>query len=1334
MFDSIRKYVLLFCLLFPAFSVFGIRNEAHMLFNTLKVEDGLPSNEIFKVIQDSVGFMWFATNSGFVRYDGYDMDVFRQNNLGELALPDNQLTSIVNAINDGFWISSYKGLIYYNSRNGSSELVDLGGPREIRCLFNQGDSILWAGSSQGLFKIDSENFSFQLFTTENSNLGSDIVRALHLDNNSNLWIGTFDGLNVLKLNGSMAHFNLKGTYKPELKNNLILDIKPYNGQNDSLFWIGTETGLVLFNSGTSHHTTYSIENTSIENEVVKCIFTNEAEQVYIGTDYGFYRINTSTGEVRSAFHDPFNNYSISNNVIWDIFEDNAGILWLSTSNGISKLKFNTNMFSFTPVFTSVNSKTIGTQVNDIYLDENNTTWLATKNGVIAKHNDGHEETFTANSPFSRKLVFNNINTISGDHLGRIWIGSAGGINVWDTKQRKMYTITANFNLNAGLRSNYISAFITPKDGSFWVTTWGGGMYKCKGDFSDPEKIIFNYVANFNTNLCSSNNKIWLQDANNIFSIDLNTEAIESKDELSTYIGGQHINTLLISKKGYLWIGTHNLIIRYNIHTGDISESKVITGSDGDVLNLLEDHKGQIWGTTLTSIFKFSDMTSLVEVYPKDGGIPLDNFLYESKALSREGMLFFGGNDGFISFYPDEIKKNTLKPNVVFTSIVVNNKDIKRLSELGSKNIDNTIAYANKLNLKYDQHSFTIRFSSLHFENSERNIYAYKLKGYDSEWLYTAGSENFASYSNLSTGNYQFLVKGTNNDGVWSDKILTLDILVNPPIWAGTIAVVFYLVILILLLFLLAATYRNKARWKEKIRTITLEKEKNEELTKSKQQFFTNTSHEFRTPLSLIFGPVQTLLANNKLNIHDQQLIQLISKNTKRLMSLVDQMLDLRRIETNTLTLSLEEADIIDICKKQFNLFIDLAAQQNIHFNFKSSVASVKATIDINKFDSILQNLLSNAFKFTSIEGLILLEISMKTADVIQLKVSDSGKGISADEQENIFKRFYQGEDHLAKTSGYGIGLNIVKEYCELMKGSVWFESLEGKGTSFFVEIPIEYIDDIVSERVDIDMKNNVQALKQIPNNRNLPVILFVDDNPDTLKFLELNFQNEFQVIAAGSGEHALSILKEQQVDLIISDVVMPEMDGVSFCRKVKQHPKYEAIPLILLTAKTMDSEKIEGIKAGADAYLTKPFDIELLQVQIQNLWSKSQKINDHMKRKLIVANREIGVESSDEKLLKEVITYINNHISFSEINLSEMCRTIGVSHSSLYRKVKAQTGMSLNELIRNVKLQKAAQLIKTGKLSIAEIIDETGFSNHSYFAKCFKKVYKISPREYGIEN
>ncbi len=1304
-------------------------------FSNLKVKDGLPVNEVFTISQDSTGLIWMGTNNGIVCYDGYEMKVFRQGDSKNSPLPGNQITSIVHDKNLGFWLGSYEGLVWFDTQTNTMKQVNLGQPREIRCLLLQGDSLLWAGSANGLICLKTHDGSYTIYNDQNSNLGSNIVRSLYVDSGHNLWIGTFNGLNRLSPDGKMDLLDLKGKYKPELKNNLVLEIQPYSANNDSLLWIGTETGLVLLDRISLKTSVYHSGNTGFGNEVVKCIYPLENGQLYFGTDFGFYFFDSRSGKFEVSLHDPFNNYSLTNNVVWDIFSDRAGLLWLATANGISRLNTHHDRFRFTPVIQKIGNEQIGNQVNDLYCDPDQTLWLATKSGVFALFTDGNNLSFSNDPNSKHPLVFNNINTIGGDYLGRIWIGSAGGINVWDTEQNKMYTITASFNLNRGLRSNYISAFISPEDGSFWVSTWGGGLYKAKGNFENVDEISFEYIADFNTNILSSGEAIWLENKNKVYRIDLSTLQINELKQLNEIVGKRNINSLLITSKGELWVGLTKQLLMWNTQSEKSEIFNIIQGEEDIINNLTEDHQGNIWGSTLTSIFCFSPSTSQTDFFPMSKGIPLDVFLEQSFSRSHSGEISFGGNDGFISFLPSEIKKNLFCPKTIITGIKINNKPIEKVNELKGKNrSDKLITYADKIVLKYNQNSVSFSFSALHFGDPGRNLYAYQLEGYDDNWNYTSGFRNLATYSNLPPDRYLFKVKGSNNEGVWFDNEASLILVVKPPFWASAWAIALYLVVFQLVITMLFITYRNKVRYKAEINAITLEKEKNEELVRAKQQFFTNISHEFRTPLNLIIGPVQTLLTKHQFNNDIRSMLQLVSKNSRRLLSLVNQLMDIRKIENQSLELNLQPISIRTFMHDQYELFSDMAVNQQVEFLIEQPSSDFTVISDPDKLESIVQNLLSNAFKFTPAKGRIELKLEFPGEELMRLSVSDSGSGIAPEDQPYVFNRYYQGNNAKQLNKGYGIGLNLVKEYCEILRGKIGFESQPGSGTVFYVELPVQTGNiiplNLKSQKLSVPIGKKT-TWSDLSSSHSMPSILIADDHYEMLQYLELNLAGKYHVLSVSNGKEAINILEKYKIDLIISDVMMPVLDGFMLCNKIKSNPKYSGIPIILLTAATLTDKQIEGFRSGADDYLVKPFNPDVLEARIESLLYRNRKVEEYIKQQLIVGNQEIKVESHDEKLLQETIQYINEHLSDPEINIDRMCKAIGVSHSSLYRKIKQQTGLSLNELIRQVKIKRAAHLLKNKKLTIAEIMDETGFTNHSYFAKCFRKEFGLSPREYA---
>ena len=1320
--------------------------QSSLIYSNITVKDGLLSDNVFSITQDSAGFIWFAMNTGLFRYDGYEVIPFKNNRSDTVNFSDNHLNDIINGSGNDLWAGGSTGLLHFDTSTGENSKIDLGGNREVRCLLLQGDSILWVGTAEGLFKLNILDESFELYNTQNSNLSSDIIRSLYLSNSDDLWVGTFNGLNKLLQGKVTKIYNFKKNYKPDLKNNLILDIKPYSVDCDSLLWIGSETGLVLFNTRNASYKLFNTQNTDILNEVVKCVHSKIPGEVYFGTDLGFYKYDVIKNEISSSFHDPFNQYSITNNVVNDIFEDNVGILWMATTNGVSKLNFSEKQFQFTPVYLQYEDQIVGTQVNDIYKDKDGSVWLATKHGVKVIKADGNTQEFTAESEPDKRIIFNNVSAISNDIMGRIWIGTAGGINVWDIEKQKMYTITANFKDDTGLRTNYISSFITPYDGSLWVTTWGGGIYKAEGDFSKIEDVSLRFVADFNSGVYSANKKIWIYEDRKIFAFDIMTNEIKTFDVLNEQIRDKRISSMHISKRGELWMGSYNELFKYQIESKKITRFQIHTGETKMLGNLVEDHNGNIWGTALTSIFKFDTRKNIFEIYPNNEGIALDHFFTNSNEVGEDGELFFGGDDGFVSFYADDIKKSEFKPNLLMTGLLVRGKDIHSLNEIGNKNkTSKQISFFDKIILDYNQNSFELQFSSLHFANPKRNIYAYKLEGFDNDWIYTTGDRNYASYTNIKPGDYTFILKGTNNDGVWKENQTLLGIVIKPPLWASPLFSVLYFVLLVLIIFALIHYYSTRSRMQNELRIIQLEKEHSENIAQTRQQFFTNISHEFRTPLSLIIGPAEKLAKNTNLDKTVKRLIQIIENNARRLLWLNNQFLDFRKLENNSLNLRISEFEIIEFTRKVYHLFSDKAEERRITYTFQTNIETLDVKMDLRKIETVLFNLLSNAFKFTPEGG----EIAIKVVrydngqdSSLGISVKDSGIGVSEEDQQKIFKRYFQAKEAIKMERGSGIGLTLVYEYIKMHQGNIVLKSELGKGAEFQVNLPlgINYpTHDLISAETIkneplLKSKKRIEIENQIIHSalRN-PSILLVEDDKEISEFIQISFKDKYLVDIASNGRIAAEMISQYIPDLVISDISMPVMDGLEFTKKFKNNPKTAHIPLILLTGQSDKEKQLEGLKSGADAYMIKPFEIDLLAVRIENLLKGHDKYVEYVKLKNITKPQNLQITSQDEKLLKKVVVCIENNISDSELTIEKICKETGVSHSTLYRKVKSLTGNNANELIKTVRVKRAEQLLCTKKYSVAEVMFETGFSNHSYFSKCFRKVYGMSPKEYMMK-
>ncbi len=1312
-----------------------------LFFSTLSIRDGLSSNIISAITQDKNDFIWIGTANGLSRYDGHRFITFKKEE--SHSLPANEISSLL-IDGDYLWVGTWKGLCKINTLTFEITRIDLGTHTVIRTLYKDRSNSIWIGTATGLIRYN--NSVQKEFNTLNSNLSHNTIRSIHEDTFGNLWIGTYDKLNKLRPGQNIfTTIDLKGNYRPSLKNNLICDIKP--ASSDSLLWIGTETGLCLLNIFTGNYSHYTEKNIGFSNEVIKNIYIGDEGNLWLGTDFGLNVFNPKTNLNQVLFHNPQLSYSIANNAIWQIKEDAGGVIWFVTSNGLSRLNKFRNYYKYHEVSHSLGGQTIGNQVKSVLISKKGITWLATLHGVIRiDPATGEKEIFHTQSPEKRRILLNNAYALEEDDYGRIWIGTAGGINIWDESLGKMHSITSN--PTNGLITNYIAKFTKGTDGSFWVSAWEGGLFKVTGNLKDISTIRFELVGDFGSEKnVSGGNAIWSINYNELFRIDLqsyrNTQ-VEAFDKVSNKRG---ITCLYFSRKGSLWAGTLNGLIEYKPQSDTAIFHPLITGDDITMASITEDPQGNIWGAAGGFIIKFSISDRHTEIFPMDKDIPLKSFFDGCYATTADGQIIFGGDNGYISISPDA-RAHLYEPKVHLTSLEINNKKISAEEHDIGGMLSHDIAFTQKITLTYAQRSIAVEFSALHYWQPFRNVYAYKLEGFDKQWNYVSGAENFAVYSNLSPGDYKLVIRGTNNYGVWSKDEAVLQVYVSPPLFLSPSFLILYGVLIVLIVYAGLRFYSTRLHWRNEVKIIRMEKGHAEEIALTKQQFFTNISHELRTPISLILPPIQQTLKRENLDEESRSLLKLAEKNSYRLLRVVNQILDFRKLEHNNLELKITAFDLVSFCSDLYTLFSDKATRNRIHFTFHPTVDTCRVWADTDKAETILYNLLSNAFKFTPPEGSLDFSLKMCSADKdfpkgsVEIYVKDTGIGISPEDQPKIFDRFYQAPQAKQIESGSGIGLTLVAEYTKLHHGKLKVESTLGKGSCFTVILPLGNIHFPV-DATEENMLLNLLATKTDNNNQedskayfyNLdsdkPLILIVEDNIDMIDFLRINLKNQYNLIMAENGEEALLKATSFFPEIIISDIMMPVMDGLTLCKKIKENPKTSHIGIILVTAKSLTSQKIEGIRMGADVYLTKPFEVELLEASIDHLLKRKQELSNYFNSEIITQpSLKNTKENVDDKFIRKVVNIIEANIANPALSVEMLSEEIGMSPTHLYRKLKSLTHFSAKEIIKKYRIKKASLLLKNKEGNISEIMYEVGFSNLSYFAKCFKTEFGLTPKEY----
>jgi len=1327
--NQINKSVFLILVLL----CFSVLSKGQIVqFERLDMSDGLSSSTVYCINQDQYGFIWVGTNNGLNIYNGIEFKHFFSEPGNTASLSGNVIVQVV-FDGDTAFVATSSGLCMMDVVTKKCTRINIGANEGVGTLFLDKESgILWIGTQAGLLKYTISTKQIKAFNSTNSNISHDIIRSIYNDSAGNLWVGTFDHLNKLPPNSHVfEQVYFPESNKQNIMNNLILSIAPYKPHNDSLLWVGMQTGLALYDRIRHKTIKFIDERHSLTNSVVKDIHSSSTGKVWLGTDLGLAELeNDKVKDVH--FHDPFKSSSLTNSVVWDIYEDNSGTLWFGTDNGMTVLPGNTERFSFYPMVFEASGVRSGYDIRSITEDKKQQLWMASQKGFI-QYNQGTKLLMSYNS---ESPLFSDVNHLLEDSEGRIWGATNGGISLYNPISNSLQNISATHREGNGLRSDYIYGFCKTSIGDIFVNT-SAGLHKV---IHKQGNISFEFLGKISIRGESKNYLI--AESFNSSLLQVNPETFETKEILvNPYKNkGEYFQSVLVdSTDNNIWIGYNKGLMRFNTDSDQHHFFEIQSDKRYPLFNLIKDDEGNIWATTYTEIIKFSPGTSEFEIYPASEGISVSRFISGSYSKCSNGDLLFGGQDGYIRFAPGAITKSAYNPPLRLTKLIIANEVITPATKIKDKSIlSNDISFTDEITLDYIDGSFAVEFSSLHYGSRGGVKYKYKLEGEDKDWQYIDTKNGRAGYSRLKSGSYVLRVKGTNNDGVWNEDEQTLKIKIKPPLWASTYFVSLYIVIIILIISFLMFNYRRKLQWKNQMEIVSIEKEHTETVAKNRQQFFTNVAHEFRTPLNLIIGPLEKLITNQSIDQEGKSLATIVERNARRLLWLNNQFLDLRKLENKTISMTIADFEMVGFLHKVYLLFTEQADSHGIRYTFNNEIEAVDVKMDLRKVETIVFNLLANAFKYTADNEEITFKISHEEKngdECVVISIKDTGPGISSDEQAKIFNRFYRTKDN--DKGGLGIGLNLVKEYTIMHHGEVHLISEKDKGAEFIVTLPINghypsgevNTEDELQPLLKSKALNGINKTSSVFSDQSYNVLL-VEDDKELADFLLLSLSKKYNVEVTSNGEEALASIANKIPDLVISDLSMPKMNGAELTKRLKSNVKTSHIPIIILTGQTEKECQMKALKEGANAYLLKPIEIDLLELRISNFLKRGEQLEEHIKVNELSKPKEIKVSSQDEKILEKVVRCIEKHISDPNLNIEKVCDECGFSHTFLYRKIKKLTGQTLNELIRTVRLKRAEQLFRTEKLSVTEVMHETGFSNHSYFAKCFKKVYNKTPKEY----
>lgn len=1342
----------------------GVWAQNHQYkFTTLAEKEGLSHNRVNTFFRDSNGYLWIGTFSGLNRFDSHSVRSFKNNPRDPSSIGENLVYQIAEDPHGRIWVNGdqayvpQKDAFYTDTDSLLSQYHIPGG--SIRDIKKDSEGHYWFLHDQlGLFEYNpgSQKTVHHQHQQEDPYTPSQgVITSLVADWKGNLWIIFQNGL-LEKLDARTKKVVLRNDFLVQKHKKVLWDYS-LTLDADGDLWLYPENnanGLFYYNSAANSFEHYHQNSTPLKlnTNIVRGIVQDNQGLIWVGTDHGGINlINKRNKTISYLLNDLEDKQSLSQNSITKLYKDHQGIIWIGTyKKGVCY--YHENMIHF-PVYKHFPSNAHSLPYDDVNRfveDKKGNLWIGTNGGGLI-YFDREKGTYKsylhqANNPNS--ISSNVIVSMLIDHQDKLWVGTYfGGLNCFDGTRFIRYLPDAGN--PSSISSDNVWELFEDSDKRLWIGTLGGldlfdrttqKFQHFLDSTHNPQSIPDNYISAIEED---HDKNIWVGTSTGVYVLEKQSgKVIQYKFDKNNpnSLSDNDILSIKEDARGLIWIGTQEGL---NLFDKNTKTFRVFREEDGlpnnTALMILEDNSHNLWISTPNGLSCLSISQDENEYYfrfknyDEEDGLQSRQFNENSALKTRSGELIFGGAQGFNIFRPENIGLNQYKPKVVITDFQVLNKSIKIGEVIGGREIEESIHTSKAISLKHKENVFSIEFAAINYIHPEKTVYKYMLEGFNKDWISANDKSSKVTYTNLDPGQYVFKVKAANNDGFWSDEAAELHITVLTPFWRTSYAFVLYTLLFLVSLLLARRIILQRERMKFQLVQERQEAHRMHELDMMKIKFFTNVSHEFRTPLTLILTPLEKLMNQTKDESQKGQ-FQLIHRNARRLLSLVNQLLDFRRMEVQEVKMSSSEGDIIKFLEDTVHSFSDLSEKKNISLAFHSSISSLETIFDQDKLEKIIFNLLSNAFKFTPEHGKVEVDVQgilQGDAHWLQIKVSDTGIGIAADKQERIFERFFQ-DDLPSKivNQGSGIGLSIVKEFVKAHGGNVSVESVPNQGTTFTVLIPIQDIGEASS--ADQESEDDLQRMESGGGDK--PILLLVEDNEDFRFYLKDNLKQQYQIIEASNGKQGLKLTLSQLPDLIVSDVMMPEMNGIDFCRHIKDNKDTSHIPVILLTARSAEEQKLEGYEVGANDYITKPFNFEILQSRIKNLLYQRSLAHKDFRKQIEVKASEMKITSLDEKLIQSAIKLVEEHLSEAEFSVEDMSHELGMSRVHLYKKLMALTGKSPIEFIRVIRLQRAAQLLEKSQLTVSEVAYQVGFNNPKYFTKYFKDEYNVLPSNYAKRN
>jgi signal transduction histidine kinase/ligand-binding sensor domain-containing protein/DNA-binding response OmpR family regulator len=1363
LFLCIKRYACLLLLIGVASAV-----SAQQVSSFISISNELVNNEVTSIIQDKNGFIWFGTRGGLQRFDGYEMKLLKNDFQKGSSLLSQSIEVLQNGKQNNIWIGTKSGgLSGYDLKTGKITNYTNHHPATVGFNADYILSILDT-ESEKLFIGTWKGFQYLNKKTGEFTILNSVWKTFDIqpDGKEGYWLATNSGLRHLNrnlVNDYTLDFGI-----PNINITSVITDKVAN-----CLWLGTwDQGLLQFDLSTKKVKNFRHQKNnpaSLSSNNTYRILIDSKGTLWIGTwGGGLNRFNRETETFEIIHLNIPGIYTNDNQIILTIQEDPSGLLWIGTDGtGVFKYGLKQKKFINVGYENKLNSLLQSTHVISVYVDPFNKLWLGTKGGGIQYSRDWKTfSTVTIKAPETKtspSLLYESRTFMQeGDHL---WIGANKGLIRMVNKgaQAGKYEVFSPAPKDpSAISGRKITTIVKDSSGRIWIGTQENGLSYIAGFDKKNRPVFKNYLPAYGVKgalqnervsclLVDSKKRLWVGTYKGLHLYQPATDQFEvfvQTSEQKNTISNNTILCLAEDKSGNIWAGTQYGLNRISGLEGNKLKVSAYTTKEGlpsDYIHaVIPDKEGNIWATTNKGIIRFNPSTNSFAVFDKRDGVQSVVFSENASHRDAKGRFFFGGLEGLTYFFPDSIRISQFYPPIYFTNLTINNVP----HEFGSGNTDSAILKkpfyeTESITLNHKENIFSIEFAALDYHAPDKNEYMYKLDGFNDEWVY-AGNNRLVSFTNLQSGTYRLKVKATNSDKIWNPTTRELTIHILPPPWKTWWAYSIYITMFVFLLWLTRYLGLRQAALKNQLTLSRLARQQENKLADFKERLFTNISHEFRTPLTLILGPLDDLLQRKKFEASVEKSLRLIQKQSKRMLRMVNQLLDFQKAEAGSLQLSLQPGEIVSFCNDIYLLFVDEANRRNITYSFRAEEKYLSFTFDHNKLEIIVFNILSNAFKFTPNGGSITFSVQKNPNRYCEIAIRDTGKGIPANEIDRIFDRFYRGKEQDATNiSGTGIGLSFVKELTELHGGAILAESDGKHGSLFTVILPPLVVTDTAlhlspeplyhtsqNSETNLNLVTMSEENDQLNQEKDQPIILVVEDESDMLQYVYEILAPSFKVVTATNGREGIEKALETIPDLIVSDVMMPEVDGIELCRKLKSDKDTSHIPIILLTALSDMAHHVQGIREGADVYLPKPFNSQLLLVHIHNLINSRNTLKEFYAKKVFLGSGNFEIKTFEEEFLHKLMKLVEDNISNSDFNNDELANLMFMSRSTFYRKLKAVTGMSGNEFIRVARLNHAARLLESGNYSVTEAALEAGFNDIKYFRKRFHDQFGVTPSEY----